>query len=196
MLSFCASDRCCQGECTAANFEARTPDAVHKAGAAGYAGDDAYVMMSAGSVPRPTAPELVHRPPAPEFVFRRGQREQASASASFETTGKTREIRVTVRRGSVHEHLGLHVRHAGARLVIVALHSDAAVCRSSADSVAGGGDGLEVGDVIVQINGVSGNVEAMLQECKEKDTLVVHALRLLDTDALRPRWRKSGNANG
>jgi len=90
---------------------------------------------------------------------------------------KARKVCVRVHRDSVNDVLGIHVKHVNRQLVLVGILSHGAVHRSSAQSGARGGDTLEAGDIIVQINEVRGDDAAMVQECKEKATLVIHALR-------------------
>jgi len=97
-----------------------------------------------------------------------GKREEGSAP---------RKLRVTVHRASTKEPLGVHLKHVDRKLVVVGVLSDGAVQRAVTLSRARGGDTLEPGDTIVQINSACESDAAMVQECKERANLVFHALR-------------------
>jgi hypothetical protein len=90
---------------------------------------------------------------------------------------KSRRVCVTVHRDSVNDALGVHFKHVKGKLLLVGILSHGAVHRSSAQSQVRGCDTLEAGDIIVQINDVRDDDAAMVQECKVRATLVIHALR-------------------
>merc|ERR1712151_691136 len=141
-----------------ARASAESAHAAYTAKCAALWEEHAY-KMSADSMYGLKAPEVA------------GKREDGSQAS------KARRVCVTVSRDSVKDSLGIHVKHVDGKLVLVGILSDGAVHRSVAHSMARGGDTLETGDTIVQINNVREDDAAMVQECKDKAVLVIHALR-------------------
>lgn len=128
--------------------------------------DDTDKMMSADSMYGMSTPEAARK------------REVADVNNTKDMEApKAGRVCVTVHRESVDEKLGIDVKHVSGKLVVVGILSDGAVHRAVARSRARGGDVLEIGDTIVQINDVANHDAAMVQECRESAILVFHAER-------------------
>ncbi|CAK0894180.1 unnamed protein product [Prorocentrum cordatum] len=163
---------CCAGEEDASALaglhqERAASEAAHAAYLAKHAAfwvEDAYRMMGADPCCGLKAADIV----VGQVVGRSEEDRRAR---------KARRVCVTVHRDSVNDSLGIHVKHVNRQLVLVGIRSDGALHRSSAQSKERGGDTLEAGDIIVQINDVLDDDAAMVQECKDRATLVIHALR-------------------
>jgi len=128
--------------------------------------DDTDKMMSAASMYGMSTPEAARKREASDVIH-----------AKDAEAPKAGRVCVTVHRDSVEEKLGIDVKHVSGKLVVVGILSDGAVHRAVARSRARGGDVLEIGDTIVQINDVANHDAAMVQECRESAILVFHAER-------------------
>eukprot|EP00932_Pfiesteria_piscicida_P006882 SRR837773.16854.p4 GENE.SRR837773.16854~~SRR837773.16854.p4 ORF type:complete len:143 (+),score=61.65 SRR837773.16854:479-907(+) len=97
------------------------------------------------------------------------------------------------------EAFSLTLRKQGSELGLNVMHGDqeryltvqgiTPGCAAEAWNLACGATGerkIELGDRIVAINGIEGEPEAMLQECKEKETLVLSVTRPRPAGATEP----------
>mmetsp|Transcript_15325 Transcript_15325/g.31780 ORF Transcript_15325/g.31780 Transcript_15325/m.31780 type:complete len:168 (+) Transcript_15325:74-577(+) len=122
--------------------------------------------------------ELNAEQKAVESAERDAMREEQPRKAADGSMNK-RTVKVTVKKISAEEKLGMDVKHMRGRLIIVNLFDGGAImrCNRLAHQLNPPGDTLEPGDVITQVNTVIGEDMTMVKECNTSMELNFVALR-------------------
>eukprot|EP00927_Polykrikos_kofoidii_P038892 TRINITY_DN33335_c0_g1_i1.p1 TRINITY_DN33335_c0_g1~~TRINITY_DN33335_c0_g1_i1.p1 ORF type:complete len:161 (+),score=28.30 TRINITY_DN33335_c0_g1_i1:186-668(+) len=96
------------------------------------------------------------------------------------TMAHARKITVLVQKTSLEEKLGIDVKHAKGRLVVVDIFPGGAAYRVNWEQrqKTPPGEVIEVGDVIIDVNGIQNLDTAMVIECRQKLTLNIVVLRV------------------
>mmetsp|Transcript_71896 Transcript_71896/g.161365 ORF Transcript_71896/g.161365 Transcript_71896/m.161365 type:complete len:168 (-) Transcript_71896:169-672(-) len=116
--------------------------------------------------------ELNAEQKAVESAERDAMREEQPRKAADGSMNK-RTVKVTVKKISAEEKLGMDVKHEKGKLVVVDIVPGGAVDRGNKASLGShpAGADIRIGDVIHQVNDVKGIDTAMVGECQLKTEL-------------------------
>jgi hypothetical protein len=94
-----------------------------------------------------------------------------------EDLGQGRIFMFQVERVRADETLGIDAKHGQGRLMVVKIFEVGAVHRVNRSRRRGPGEVLQVNDIILSINGVSGSEQDMIQECRLRNEVNMQVFR-------------------
>lgn len=124
-------------------------------------------------------PKFPPAPVVPREDSLKKQQETCDDSAPVLHQPKEQVVEVVVRKQGPNDKLGMDVKHMKGKLIVMQIFPGGAIERANNENKAIGGDALEIGDTIMQVNDVSDKDTTMVAECQRANELRITAERKL-----------------